>query len=69
MEEEDVKWFVVLCFDVLLEVLRCGNRRQLVSVERVGRRIHRIVENYFGKTPFLRLYLAIHPKFVILHLF
>ena len=52
-----IQWFVVLCYDVLLEVLRYGNRRQLVTLERVGRRIHRIVENYFGKTPFLRLNL------------
>ena len=65
MEEKDVKWFVALCYDVFLEVLRYGNRRQLVTLERVGRRIHRIVENYFGETPFLRLNLLLMPRFSI----
>ena len=65
MEEKNVKWFVALCYDVFLEVLRYGNRRQLVTLERVGRRIHRIVENYFGETPFLRLNLLLEPRFSI----
>ena len=60
-----IQWFVVLCYDVLLEVLRYGNRRQLVTLERVGRRIHQIVENYFGETPLLRLNLLLKPRFSI----
>ena len=66
MEEKNVKWFVALCYDVFLEVLRCGNRRQLVKLELFGRRFHLIVENYFGEIPFLRLDLFLEPRFTIL---
>ena len=48
-------FYVILCFDNLLEVLRFGCRRRLAKLERIGRRIHLIVENYLDKIPFLRL--------------
>ena len=57
------KFFVIICGDVLLEVLQFGNRRQLVKLERVGRRLHWIVENFYGGRPFLRLGLNIYPRF------
>ena len=57
------KFFVILCGDVLLEVLQFGNRRQLVKVERVGRRLHWMVENFYGSQPFLRLDLNLNQRF------
>ena len=36
-----------------------------MKLERVGQRIHRIVENYFGEIPFLRLNLLLEPRFSI----
>ena len=56
------KFFVILCGDVLLEVLQFGNRRQLVKLERVGRRLHWIVDDCFGCRPFLRLRLNLMPR-------
>ena len=57
------KFFVILCGDVLLEVLQFGNRWQLVKLERVGRRLHWMVENFYGGRPFLRLGLDLNPRF------
>ena len=54
-EDEAIGFFVRLCRDVFLEILFSGNRRQLVKVERVDRRIRRLVENFLGERPFLRL--------------
>ena len=62
------KFFVLLCGDVLLDVLQFGNRRQLVKLERVGRRLHWIVENFYGSRPFLRLDLDLYPRFVLYYL-
>ena len=59
----EVRFFVILCGDVLLDVLQFGNRRQLVKLERVGRRLHRIAENFYGGRPFLRLDLELYPRF------
>ena len=63
MADDDAERFVLLCYDVLLEVLRYGNRRRLVKLSRVGRRFHQIIERYFGKTPFLRLKLYLEKRF------
>ena len=67
-EEEDdaIEFFVRLCGDVFLEILVSGNRRQLVNMERADRRIHRLVENFLGKRPFLRLGFAIDSRFLFL---
>ena len=62
--EETVCFFVRLCHDVVFEVLSFGNRRQLTKLERVGRRFHRIAENYFDKAPFLLLNLRFSPRFL-----
>ena len=51
---------VYLCGDVFLEVLRYGNRRQLIKLERVGRRILRIAERFLVKSLFIRLNPEIH---------
>lgn len=50
-----IEFFIRLCGDVLVEVLCYGHRRRLIKLERVGRRFQAIVENFFGKKPFLGL--------------
>lgn len=57
----NVLFLVKLCGDVLLEVLRFGNRRRLTVLECVGRRIHLIVELFFQIKPFHRLNLTFKP--------
>ena len=61
-EEAQVEYSAILCHDVFLEVLRWGNRRQLVKLERIGQRFHWNVERFFLETPFLRLDLRIEPR-------
>lgn len=56
-----MEFYVLLCYDVIIEVLQYGNRQRLTKLERIGRRYHRIAENYFGKYPFLRLNLILQP--------
>ena len=58
-EEEDggFEFIVRLCSDVLLEALLFGDRRRLTKLERVDRRFHLIIENFFRDRPFLRLEL------------
>lgn len=56
------KFFVHLCQDVILEVLYYGDRRRLTKLERVGRRLFRIIEAQFVEAPFLRLDLRLFPK-------
>ena len=55
------EYFVIFCFDVFLDVLRFGNRRQLIKLEHIGRRLHLSVEKFFGEMPFLCLNLKIEP--------
>ena len=59
---EVVEFFVVLCADVLLEMMEYGDRRQLIKSERIGGRFHRLIETYFGKKPFVRM--NFRPSFV-----
>ena len=69
INENVIEFFVRLCGDVILKVLRYGNRRRLIKLERVGLRFHLIVENFFGVVPFLRLdLLLLRSKFNILEL-
>ena len=63
--EEIVCFFVRLCHDIAFEVLSFGNRRQLTKLERVGRRFHRIAENYFANAPFLLLNLRFSHGFLL----
>ena len=65
MEVNNAEFVLVLCNDVFLEIIRWGNRRQLVKLERVGKRFHWNVERFFSKTPFLRLDLLIGPRFLV----
>ena len=60
-EQGDAMEFIVtLCHDVLLEALLFGDRRRLTKLERVGRRFHWAIENFFRERPFLRLDLRIY---------
>ena len=61
-EEEDLtEFYLNLYLDVLLEVLRFGDRYRLAKLERTGLRLHQIIENYFSEKPFLSLNLEIRP--------
>lgn len=64
--EEAVEYYLNLCLDVLFELLRFGNRRQLTKLERIGRRVHCLNERYFHATPFIRLNLRLQAKFVLI---
>ena len=50
-----LEFFVHLCYDVFLEVVRFGNRRRLCKLERIGRRIHRMISIDFSEAPFVRI--------------
>ena len=64
-EDEEVEFYLTLCFDVLVEIIRFGNRRRLTKLEGVGRRFHLLIEKWFGEKPFLRLdILELEPGFV-----
>ena len=52
-----IEFFVILCGDVLLEVLCWGDRRRLTKLERIGRRFHWSIVKFFDEMPFLRLNL------------
>ena len=60
---EMIEFSVRLYGDVFLEIIGRGNRRQIVKLERVGRRIHWMVENFFGERPFHCLSLEINQRF------
>ena len=57
------EFIVRLCRDIFLEALLFGDRRRLTKLERVDRRLHRIIENFFKLRPFLRLSLEVIPVF------
>ena len=64
------QFFVSLCGDVLSDVLRFGTRRRLAKLERIGRRFHRFIENFFYNTPFIHLDFELRgtKRFVILRI-
>lgn len=51
---------MVLCNDVLLNVLSFGTRRQLVCLEPLGVRLLRLVSSCFNTIPFLRLNIGLN---------
>ena len=53
------KYSVFLCRDVLVEVLRYGDRLWLTKFERIGRSLHWTIVNFFREMPFLRLNLEL----------
>ena len=52
---EQKRFAVGLCYDVLFEVLQSGKRRQLATLEGVGRRVHCMIDRNFIVKPFLLL--------------
>ena len=52
------KFYVRSCFDVLLEQLSFGNRRQLAKLERIGYRFRILIDQKFVAAPYLRLNLT-----------
>ena len=66
-EQEEVKeiFFVRLCCDVFVEVLCYGNRCRLAKLERIGRRFHFGVKNFFAEMPFFRLNLQLRLGYFI----
>ena len=41
-----------LCADVLLEVLRRGNRLQVAKLEAIGCRFHYLINRYMDQSPY-----------------
>ena len=59
-----IEFFIRLCHDVLLDVLRWGDRYQLADLEKNGRRFYCLIDGYFKKAPFLRLDLKVFPRYL-----
>lgn len=59
LKGKNVSFFVILCNDVLIEVIRFGDRYNLTALESIGRRFQHIIGGYLTKTPFLPLQLSI----------
>ena len=54
-EKEKEEFYFRLCFDVLLEVLSYGTRRNFAKLEHLGVRFHMIISEKFQSRPFLWL--------------
>ena len=54
-QEELVQFVVRVCSDMFLEVLYWGDRRHLVELEKIGRRLHWLIDGHFKRAPFLCL--------------
>ena len=64
-EEYGVFEFIArFCRDVFLEALLFGDRRRLTKLERVDRRFHLYIENFFKERPFLRFHLQIYAYYL-----
>ena len=47
-----IEFVVRLCSDVFLDVLRWGNRRQLTTLEKIGRRLYWLIDGRFKEARF-----------------
>ena len=67
-EDDEIEFYLRICGDIFLEILKFGDRRHLTKVERVGRRFHGLIDGYyyFAEKPFLRLNLQLKPRFSFL---
>ena len=61
-----IEFVIRLCSDVFLEVFRCGDRRKLADLEKIGRRFHWQIDGYFREAPFLCLDLDVTPWYFFL---
>ena len=50
---KNAAFFISMCDDVLVEVLSSGNRKQLFTLTKNGKRFGRLIEHFFGRAPFL----------------
>ena len=64
--EELVQFVVRVCSDVFLEVLYWGDRRHLIKLEKIGRRLHWLIDGRFKRAPFLCLDIYINRRVFIL---
>ena len=46
-------FYVVLCNDVLIQILHCAKRHQLVKLQQIGRRFLFVVDVHFIEKPFM----------------
>ena len=53
----DIQFVVRLCNDILFDVIRFGNQRQLIELKRIGRHFQRFIDRNFGGSPLLMLSL------------
>ena len=60
--EEVIDFRMFLCQDVLFEILQYGSRRALTKIEKIGRRVYYLTENYLSVKPLLRLNIHLSPK-------
>ena len=65
--ETPLKYFLILCNDILVEVFQFGKRRQLILLERIGGRFYGLIKNCLGKKPVVSLNLLLKSWFA--HLF
>ena len=64
----DIQFVVRLCNDILFDVIRFGNRRQLIELQRIGRHFQRFIDRNFRGSPLLILnLLQINLQFVFLN--
>ena len=64
----DIQFVVRLCNDILFDVIRFGNQRQLIELQRIGRHFQRFIDRNFGSSPLLFLnLLQINLQFVFLN--
>ena len=59
-----IQFVVRLCSDVFSDVICWGNRRQLIEFEKIGRRLHWIIDGRFKRVPFHCLDLYIKPRYL-----
>ena len=65
---DEIEFYLRICGDIFLEILKFGDRRHLTKLERVGRLFHGLIDGYyyFAEKPFLRLDIQLKPRFSFL---
>ena len=56
-------FYVVVCNDVLIQILHSAKRHQLATLQQMGRRFLYVVDVHFGEKPFMVLNLWIRDLF------
>ena len=58
-------FYVVLCNDVLIQILHSAKRHQLATLQQMGRRFLYVVDVHFGEKPFMVLNLWNREKYEV----